>query len=88
MEGTPDRHRAGRSRETLIGGLGASSTSPTRVPRSKAEAHGHEAAPAKAGEARDARRGATGVSEARSQPAPWEQHAHAHDESREAKLMR
>jgi hypothetical protein len=59
------------------GGLGGSSVFRPAPNLVNARTRGQNAAPAKAGEAGDARRIATGVSKARSHTAPWDDNAHA-----------
>jgi hypothetical protein len=88
-EGIPDHHGVFRSREAFTGGLGGTAHPPTRVPRSKAKGT------ARTGSFREGERGvrmdervATGMSEARPASASWEKNAHAHDERREATIMR
>jgi len=87
MEGTPDRHEVFRSREASTSGLGARSHPPTRVPRPKANCTVKRQPRRRSGRREGERESATGVSEARSQSAPWEDNAHAHDRGREVLIM-
>jgi len=65
-EGIPDHHEASRSREALTGGLRRSVTSSDPRTKAKSRGRGDDAALAKAREAEDESRSATGLSEARS----------------------
>jgi len=88
-EGIPDHHGLFRSREAFTGGLGGTAHPPTRVPRSKAKGTDRTGSSREGGRGvRMAERVATGVSEARPASASWEENAHAHDEGREATIMR
>jgi len=87
-EGILGHHEVFRSREALTDDLRRYVTFSNPRTKVKSQGRGENAAPAKVGEARGWRRSATRVSETRSHSAPWEENAHAHDEGREAPIMR
>jgi len=72
----------------LTGGLGALSHPPTRVPRPKADGTATLQPSRRRGRREGERESATGMSEAQSQSAPWEENAHAHDGGRKVLGMR
>jgi len=85
IEGILDHHGVFRSREAFTGGLGSLTHPPTRVPRPKAEGTARKKQLSRRWERREDGRSERDKGVRGSvASAPWEENAHAHDESREA----